>query len=141
MTFFYKFSDLLTGTRYTSKLDEFETFVDRVRKYGLMPTSFDVESKPSTILLIDDLPMTNGKTAFERLKYCLHLLVHSTQIPTAILVTDYGNVDSADCNARCMEELKLSLESSGACKVTSLKISSVAFDVMLQENTCAILNF
>ncbi|XP_057419597.1 cell cycle checkpoint protein RAD17 [Lotus japonicus] len=128
-----------TGTRYTSKLDEFETFVDRVRKYGLMPTSFDVESKPSTILLIDDLPMTNGKTAFERLKYCLHLLVHSTQIPTAILVTDYGNVDSADCNARCMEELKLSLESSGACKVafnpiTTNSIKKILFRICQMEH-------
>ncbi|KAK7360237.1 hypothetical protein VNO77_02220 [Canavalia gladiata] len=107
-----------SGTQYTSKLDEFETFVERIRKYGLLPTSFTGESKPSFILLIDDLPMTNGKAAFGRLKDCLHLLVNSTQIPTAILVTDYGNVDSADYNARCVEELKLSLESFGACKVT-----------------------
>ncbi|XP_061358986.1 cell cycle checkpoint protein RAD17 isoform X2 [Gastrolobium bilobum] len=106
-----------TGTQYTSKLDEFETFVERIRKFGLMPTSFTGESKPSVVLLIDDLPMMNGKAAFGRLKDCLHLLVHSTQIPTAILITDYGNTDSADYNARCLEELKLSLESSGACKV------------------------
>ncbi|KAJ1413042.1 P-loop containing nucleoside triphosphate hydrolase [Sesbania bispinosa] len=106
-----------TGTQYTSKLDEFETFVERIRKYGLMPTSFTEQSKPSIILLIDDLPMMNGKAAFGRLKDCLHLLVHSTQIPTAILVTDYGNADSADYNTWCLQELKLSLESAGACKV------------------------
>ncbi|TKY55933.1 Cell cycle checkpoint protein RAD17 [Spatholobus suberectus] len=106
-----------TGTQYTSKLDEFESFVDRVRKYGLLLTSHTGESKPSIILLIDDLPMINGKSAFGRLKDCLHLLVNSTQIPTAILFTDYGNTDSVDYNARCLEELKLSLESSGACKV------------------------
>ncbi|KAG4939160.1 hypothetical protein AAZX31_16G111500 [Glycine max] len=106
-----------TGTKYTSKLDEFESFVDRVRKYGLLLTSHTGESKPSVILLIDDLPLTNGKSAFRRLKDCLHVLVNSTQIPTAILFTDYGNADSADYNARCLEELKLSLESSGACKV------------------------
>ncbi|KAL9325810.1 hypothetical protein ACSQ67_006455 [Phaseolus vulgaris] len=34
-----------------------------------------------------------------------------------ILLTDYGNADSVDYNARCREELKLSLESSGPCKV------------------------
>ncbi|RDX92318.1 Cell cycle checkpoint protein RAD17, partial [Mucuna pruriens] len=106
-----------TGTQYTSKLDEFESFVDRVRKYGLLLSSHTGESKPSIILLIDDLPLTNGKSAFGRLKNCLHLLVSSTQIPTAILFTDYGNADSADYNARCLDELKLSLESSGACKV------------------------
>ncbi|CAJ1942319.1 unnamed protein product [Sphenostylis stenocarpa] len=106
-----------TGTQYSSKLDEFESFVERVRKYGLLLTSNTGESKPSIILVIDDLPMTNGKSAFGRLKNCLQLLVNSTRIPTAILLTDYGNADSVDYNARCLEELKLSLESSGACKV------------------------
>lgn len=96
-----------------------------------MPTSFTGESKPSIVHLIDDLPMTNGKAAFGRLKDCLHFLVYSTQIPTAILFTDYSNTDSADYNARCLEELQLSLEGSGACKVTSLKISLAVFDVML----------
>ena len=121
----------MSGGQYTSKLDEFETFVERIRKYGVMSASFTGEPKPSIILLIDDLPMTNGKAAFGRLKDCLHLLVRSTQIPTAILFTDYGNTDSADHNARCLQELQLSLESSGACKVTSLKDSLVVSDVML----------
>lgn len=67
--------------------------------------------------------MMHSKAAFGRLRDCLHLLVHTTQIPTAILVTDYGNADSADYNARSVEELKTSLESSGACKVTTLKNS------------------
>ncbi|CAI8609001.1 unnamed protein product [Vicia faba] len=107
-----------TATKYTSKLDEFVSFVERIRKYGLIPTSFTGESKPSVIFLIDDLPMMHSKAALGRLKDCLHLLVHTTQIPTAILVTDYGNTDSADYNARSVEELKISLERSGACKVT-----------------------
>ncbi|KAM3757636.1 hypothetical protein ACB098_02G204500 [Castanea mollissima] len=105
------------GITYTSKLDEFEIFVERIRKYGLIPSSCAKEPKSSKILLIDDLPMTNGKVAFGRLKKCLHLLVRSTQIPTAILLTDYGEADSADQTARCLEELKLYLESAGACKV------------------------
>lgn len=110
----------LPGINYTSKLDEFEIFVERIRKYGLIPSSSAKESKPPNILLIDDLPMTNGKVAFGRLKKCLHLLVQSTRIPTAILLTDYGEADSADQTARCSEELKLYLESAGACKVTFL---------------------
>ncbi|KAK8511503.1 hypothetical protein V6N12_038106 [Hibiscus sabdariffa] len=102
---------------YTSKLDEFENFVERVRKYGLIFSSFDGNSKSSIILVIDDLPVTNGRLAFERLQRCLVLLVRSTRVPTAILITDYGNEDSSDLTARWMEELQLSLENAGASKV------------------------
>ncbi|KAK8619114.1 hypothetical protein V6N13_133081 [Hibiscus sabdariffa] len=105
------------GMNYTSKLDEFENFVERVRKYGLIFSSFNENSKSSIILVIDDLPVTNGRLAFERLQRCLVLLVRSTRVPTAILITDYGNEDSSDLTARWMEELQLSLESAGANKV------------------------
>lgn len=110
----------LLGINYTSKLDEFENFVEKIRKYGLISSSFTGESKSSIILLIDDLPLTNGKAAFRKLQSCLHLLVRSTRIPTAILLTDYGKTDSADYTARCLEEIRLCLESAGACKVTFL---------------------
>ncbi|OMO55789.1 Checkpoint protein Rad17/Rad24 [Corchorus capsularis] len=106
------------GITYTSKLDEFENFVERVRKYGMITSSFNGESKSSIILVIDDLPVTNGRAAFERLKRCLVLLVRSTRVPAAILITDYGNADSSDLMARWLEELQLSLQSSGASKVS-----------------------
>lgn len=106
-----------TGINYTSKLDEFENFVERIRKYGLILSSSTEESKSPTVLLIDDLPVMNGKVSFQRLQNCLHLLVQSTQIPTAILLTDYSKTDSADHTGRCLEELQLRLESAGACKV------------------------
>lgn len=112
--------DLLTGLRYMSKLDEFENFVERVRKYGLIPSTDNKDSKESVILLIDDLPVTNGKIAFGRLKNCLYLLVRSIGIPTAILVTNYGEADSGDHTTQYLEELQLSLENAGACKVTTL---------------------
>ncbi|KAA3479601.1 cell cycle checkpoint protein RAD17 isoform X2 [Gossypium australe] len=105
------------GMNYTSKLDEFENFVERVRKYGLISSSLNGNSKSSIILVIDDLPVTNGRSAFERLQRCLVLLVRSTRVPTAILVTDYGNADSSDLTARWLEELQLTLESAGASKV------------------------
>lgn len=90
-----------------------------MRKYGLIPMSFAGESKSPVILLIDDLPVTNGNTSYRRLHNCLLLLVQSTQIPTAILITDYGKADSADniATTRCLEELQLSLENAGASRV------------------------
>ncbi|KAK4260676.1 hypothetical protein QN277_003759 [Acacia crassicarpa] len=106
-----------SGTQYISKLDEFETYVERIRKYGLLSTYLNGESKAPIIVLIDDLPTTNGKAAFGRLQDCLHLLVRSTQIPTVIVFTDYGNSDSADHDAQCLEKIQLSLQSAGACKI------------------------
>lgn len=107
------------GIRYMSKLDEFENFVERIRKYGLIPSSLNEGSKSSIILLIDDLPVTNGRVAFGRLQNCLHLLVQSTRIPTAILITNYGKADSADHSTGYLEELQLSLENVGACLLQS----------------------
>lgn len=113
--------DLLSGIHYRSKLDEFENFVERVSKYGMIPAFIDKDAKSSMILLIDDLPVTNGRVALGRLKNCLYILVRSTQIPTAILFTNYGEADSADHTNLYLEELQLSLESAGACKVIFLK--------------------
>lgn len=110
----------LAGIRYTSKLDEFENFVERVRKYGLIPSSDRKGSQKTHILLIDDLPVISGKVSYERLRSCLHLLVQSIRIPTAIIVTDCGQSDSADYSMRCWEELQLSIQSAGGCKVTFL---------------------
>nr|GMC67728.1 cell cycle checkpoint protein RAD17 isoform X1 [Ipomoea batatas] len=107
-----------SGLRYMSKLEEFESFAERTRKYGLISSSVTGRPPAPVILLIDDLPVVNGKVAYERLNRCLMLLVQSVRIPTAILFTDYGKVDSADFNMRCPEELLQSLEYAGACKVT-----------------------
>lgn len=106
-----------SGMHYTSKLDEFENFVERIRKYGLIPSSFNGGSQTSNILLIDDLPVANGKVAYERLNRCLHLLVQSALIPTVILITECGKDDSSDHSPRNWEELQLSLQRAGACKV------------------------
>ncbi|KAF8012675.1 hypothetical protein BT93_I0742 [Corymbia citriodora subsp. variegata] len=119
--------------QYVSKLDEFEAFVERTRKYGLISQSSARESKSSTILLIDDLPVTHGNVARRRLQNCLHLLVQSTHIPTAILITDYGRVDSADREARFLEELHMSLESAGARKIAFNPITSNAIKRILSK--------
>ncbi|XP_011078939.1 cell cycle checkpoint protein RAD17 [Sesamum indicum] len=106
-----------SGMRYMSKLDEFESFVERVRKYGLVSSSFTKVS-PSIILLIDDLPVVNGKVSYGRLQRCLHLLLQSIRLPTAILINDYSTYESVDQHSRYWEELQQSLQSAGAYKVT-----------------------
>ncbi|XP_024973508.1 cell cycle checkpoint protein RAD17 isoform X1 [Cynara cardunculus var. scolymus] len=105
------------GLRYLSKLDEFENFVERIRKYGLISSSLTGEVQKPFIILIDDLPVINGKLSYGRLQRCLHLLVQSVRIPTVILITDYGRADTADYASRCWEELQTSLQRAGACKV------------------------
>ncbi|KAJ8567637.1 hypothetical protein K7X08_019845 [Anisodus acutangulus] len=105
-----------SGLQYKSKLDEFEGFVERARKYGLTSPSLK-GSHASVILLIDDLPVVNGRVAYERLQRCLKLLVQLVCIPTAIVITNYDKDDSADFSTRCWEELLVSLHSAGACKV------------------------
>ncbi|KAK4346947.1 hypothetical protein RND71_033286 [Anisodus tanguticus] len=105
-----------SGLQYKSKLDEFEGFVERVRKYGSTSTTLK-GSRTSVILLIDDLPVVNGRAAYERLQGCLKLLVQLVRIPTAIVITNYDKDDSADFSTHCWEDLLVSLHSAGACKV------------------------
>lgn len=105
-----------SGLKYMSKLDEFEGFVERVRKYGLTSPML-TGSQASVILLVDDLPVVNVRAAYGRLQRCLTLLGQSVRIPTAIVITNYDKDDSADFSTRCWEELLLSLHSAGACKV------------------------
>lgn len=112
-----KFLLILLGLKYTSKLDEFENFVESTRKYGVIASSSTGGTKSPVVLLIDDLPLANGRHAFERLQNCLTLLVRSTQMPTVVLITDYDKADSSDQTARSMEDVQSSLERAGALKV------------------------
>ncbi|KAL8159779.1 hypothetical protein V2J09_001316 [Rumex salicifolius] len=107
----------VSGIRYISKLDEFENFVERVRKFGLLPSSTSLSSIESVMLLIDDLPVVYGKMAYKRLLKCLQLLAKSVQKPTVIVVTDYGGAESGDNNICSSEELWLSIKNAGAYKV------------------------
>ncbi|XP_028805932.1 cell cycle checkpoint protein RAD17 isoform X2 [Neltuma alba] len=129
-------SSSVTRTQYTSKLDEFEAYVERIRKYGSLSAYLNGESKAPTIVLIDDLPVTNGKAAFGRLQDCLNLLVRSTQIPTVIVFTEYGNADSADHDAQCLEKIQLSLQSAGACKIAfnPITVNSIKKFFCLKQN-------
>ncbi|XP_021727601.1 cell cycle checkpoint protein RAD17-like [Chenopodium quinoa] len=126
------------GVRYTSKLDEFEIFLERARKYGMLSSSLNRSRQPM-VLLIEDLPVANGRVAQERLLGCLQLLVKSVQVPTLILITDYSVADSGDAGMRFWEELSSSLEGAGACKmafnpITVNSIKKVLSRICRQEN-------
>lgn len=108
----------MSGIRYLSKLDEFQNFIEKATKYGLIPSSTNEGSKTPIILLVDDLPVVNGKVAYEKLNKCLHHLVQSALVPTVILITDYSRDDSSESSPLNWEELQLSLQRAGACKVT-----------------------
>ncbi|XP_073145013.1 cell cycle checkpoint protein RAD17 isoform X2 [Henckelia pumila] len=107
-----------SGIRYMSKLDEFDSFVEKIRKYGLVSSPLDRVSQRLSILLIDDLPVVNGKVTYGKLHRCLHLLLQSVRTPTVILINDYGKSDSAEHHTRYWEELQSSLQNAGAYKVT-----------------------
>ncbi|KAG7539558.1 P-loop containing nucleoside triphosphate hydrolase [Arabidopsis suecica] len=122
-----------SGLKYTSKLDEFENFVESTRKYGVMASSSTEGIKAPVVLLIDDLPLVNGRHACERLQNCLLLLVRSTQIPTVILITDYDKADSSAQTARSMEDAQSSLERAGALKVAFNPITKNSIKKALQR--------
>ncbi|XP_042483455.1 cell cycle checkpoint protein RAD17 isoform X2 [Macadamia integrifolia] len=122
-----------SGIQYMSKLDEFQSFVERIRKYPLLPLASTEGSKKPVILLVDDLPLTNGRVAYGRLSNCLHVLARSTHIPTVILITEYGKADTSDPTKLYWEELKSSLESAGASKVSFNPVTANSIKKMLSR--------
>ncbi|KAI3930784.1 hypothetical protein MKX01_037230 [Papaver californicum] len=85
------------------------------------------------VLLIDDLPLVNGKAAHGKHCKCLHALARSTQIPTIILITEYNKVDTADNTSRYWEDLQSCLESAGACKVAFNPVTTNSIKMALSR--------
>ncbi|XP_038982261.1 cell cycle checkpoint protein RAD17-like isoform X6 [Phoenix dactylifera] len=128
--------------RYMSKLDEFENFVEKIRKYSLLhPMKIGGSRKP-VILLIDDIPVTTGRVAFARLNKCLTTLTQSTQVPTVILITEYHKTESGDNATHYWEELASSLERAGAYKVAfnPITVNSIrkTLSKICQEEKCHV---
>ncbi|PKU85098.1 Cell cycle checkpoint protein RAD17 [Dendrobium catenatum] len=133
---------LSIGLRFVSKLDEFEAFVGKIGKYSLLcPGSSGASSEPN-IILIDDLPVTNGRVAFERLKKCLTSLSLSAQLPIIILITEYHKVDIGENSTNHCEELVSFLERAGAHKVAfnPLTVNSIkkVLSMLCQEEKCDV---
>ncbi|KAJ3684532.1 hypothetical protein LUZ61_013696 [Rhynchospora tenuis] len=105
------------GLRYMSKLEEFESFVETIRKYSLLSPTDTSESKRPVIVLIDDIPITNGKMGLARLSRCLMGLTHCTKVPIVILITQCHKTDSGNGSSWYWEELEALIERTGAHKV------------------------
>lgn len=111
---------MFAGIQYMSKLDEFESFIEKIRKYSLLHGAYAEELRKPTVLLIDDIPVTKGRASFSRLRKCIKTLIQSAQTPTVILITEYHKIESADSATEYWEELESSIEQAGAYKVYSL---------------------
>ncbi|KAJ6801884.1 cell cycle checkpoint protein RAD17 isoform X3 [Iris pallida] len=131
-----------SGLCYMSKLDEFEAFTEKIRKYTLLHLSYVGGSRKPVIVLIDDLPMTNGKAAFVRLCKCLTTLARSTQVPTVILITEHQLTESVNSSMHYWEELVSSLEKVGAHKVSfnppTVSLIKKTLSRICQEESCAV---
>ena len=108
---------LFEGLRYISKLEEFETFVEKIRKYSMLCPTNTKSQRKLIIILIDDIPVTSGSVAFARLGKCLTGLIRSTQVPTVISLTHYHKSENNDTAMWKSEDLESLLQDAGAHKV------------------------
>ncbi|XP_039829148.1 cell cycle checkpoint protein RAD17-like isoform X3 [Panicum virgatum] len=106
-----------SGLRYISKLEEFENFVEKIRKYAVLRPTSTTSKRKLIIILIDDIPVTSGTAAFARLGKCLTGLIQSTQVPTVISLTHYHKSESNDTAMWNSEDLESLLHGSGAHKI------------------------
>ncbi|CAD6202867.1 unnamed protein product [Miscanthus lutarioriparius] len=106
-----------SGLHYISKLEEFETFVEKIRKYSMLCPTNTKSQRKLIIILIDDIPVTSGSVAFARLGKCLTGLIRSTQVPTVISLTHYHKSENNDTAMWKSEDLESLLQDAGAHKI------------------------
>ncbi|OEL25694.1 Cell cycle checkpoint protein RAD17 [Dichanthelium oligosanthes] len=106
-----------SGLRYISKLEEFENFVEKIRKYAILRPTSTTSQRKLIIILIDDIPVTSGNAAFARLGKCLTGLIQSTQVPIVISLTHYHKSESNDTAMWNSEDLESLLQGAGAHKI------------------------
>ncbi|XP_073272988.1 cell cycle checkpoint protein RAD17 isoform X3 [Primulina huaijiensis] len=112
-----------SGIRYMSKLDEFDSFVEKIRKYGLVSSPLDRVSQRLSILLIDDLPVVNGKVSYGRLHRYWEELQSSLQNAGAYKVT---------FNPITVNSIRKTL--SKICRVEQLEASDEQIDLIAKAS-------
>ncbi|KAF8780002.1 hypothetical protein HU200_002024 [Digitaria exilis] len=127
-----------SGLRYISKLEEFENFVEKIRKYAMLRPTSTTPQRKLFIVLIDDIPVTSGNAAFARLGKCLTGLIRSTQVPTVISLTHYHKSESNNTATWNSEDLESLLQDAGAHKiafnlVTTNSIKKILIQICKEE--------
>lgn len=144
---------LNSGLPYTSKLQEFEAFLEKVKQYPFLPlmttmphdvdNSFVQPPTPCTkqrVLLLDDLPTVHGRESGNQLCHCLHKLALSVQFPTVVVVTNFLECgENGQGTSRITAQIQQALESGGALKVmfnpiTANAIKKVLTNIATAEN-------
>ncbi|EFJ10749.1 hypothetical protein SELMODRAFT_427013 [Selaginella moellendorffii] len=104
------------GSKYSSKLKDFETFLDKTTKFPSLPLNAPV--RRMKFVLIDDVPLVNGEDKKRQLLQSLRQLLAGAKFPTIIVVTDVADDGYRGSSmARCMGEIVKTLESGGASKI------------------------
>lgn len=116
-----------SGTSYISKLDEFEAFLDAIRKYPILnmgSSNATGKSRKAMLLLVDDLPTPNGREACQQLCEGLRTLALSAQFPTIVSITEFTESGDQGGPGRMIQDLELALEHGGATKIVFNPLTS-----------------
>lgn len=116
-----------SGTSYISKLDEFEAFLDAIRKYPILnigSSNATGRLRKDMLLLVDDLPTPNSWEACQQLCQGLRHLALSAQFPTIVSITEFTESGDREGPGRMIQELELALEQGGATKIVFNPLTS-----------------
>lgn len=124
-----------TGQRYTSKLDEFELFLENARKFPVLPVQSN-SNGPSKVkvLLIEDLPHVNDAAQTQQLCGLLHVLARSVCFMTVIIMTDVVE-EGGGRNMRVSShrDALQTLENAGATKIVFNPVTAKSIKKLLSK--------
>lgn len=132
---------------YTSKVNEFVAFLEKVKKYPSLPlvqvlpheTNKSLSPGPTPsgkpkVLLLDDLPIVHGREFANKLCHCLHDFAASVQFPTIVIVTDFLETrENGQGTNSLTADIQQALESGGAMKITFNPITANAIRKVLTK--------
>ncbi|KAL2634762.1 hypothetical protein R1flu_006241 [Riccia fluitans] len=124
----------VTGAPYMSKIDDFEAFIRKARKFLPLPTAGvhaarqgptlpgfkdgNPSKERAKLLIIDDLPNAHDKAHRQRLCESLHVLAIGSKFPTVLIITDeVGTGEQREERKILTNEIIQELERAGAKKI------------------------